>query len=182
MNLAVQFKGTPSLFRVNMGAETAVGKANFDLALQPYRDGLRSIDGNVAARNLRLGELLGRTDLFGDASLSARIDGVIGRRYADAQVDGTVDRLTFNDYTYDTLHLDGRLFNKRFDGRISARDPHLNFDFSGLLDFNEQVPRYDFCYPCIKPIWRSFASIAAIPFRSLLRGLWHGEAGVRWMI
>ena len=144
MNLAVQFKGTPSLFRVNMGAETAVGKANFDLALQPYRDGLRSIDGNVAARNLRLGELLGRTDLFGDASLSARIDGVIGRRYADAQVDGTVDRLTFNDYTYDTLHLDGRLFNKRFDGRISARDPHLNFDFSGLLDFNEQVPRYDF--------------------------------------
>lgn len=144
MNLAVQFKGTPSLFRVNMGAETKVGGANFDLALQPYRNGLRSIDGNVAARNLRLGELLGRPDLFGDASLSARIDGVIGRGYADAQVDGTVERLTINDYTYDTLRLDGRLFNKRFDGRISARDPHLKFDFSGLLDFNERVPRYDF--------------------------------------
>ncbi|MDE5963099.1 MAG: translocation/assembly module TamB, partial [Alistipes sp.] len=144
MNLAVQFKGTPSLFRVNMGAETEVGGVNFDLALQPHRDRLRSGDGNVAARNLHLGELLGRPDLFGDASLSARIDGVIGRGYADAQVDGTVEQLTFNDYTYDTLRLDGRLFNKRFDGRISARDPHLDFDFSGLLDFNERMPRYDF--------------------------------------
>lgn len=144
MNLAGHFKGTPSVFRVDLGAKTKVGGITFDLALQPFKKEVRSIDGNVAARNLRLGELLGRPDLLGDASLTARIDGVIGRGYADAQVDGAVEQLNFNDYTYDTLRLDGRLYNKRFDGRITARDPHLDFDFTGLVDFNDSVPRYDF--------------------------------------
>lgn len=144
MNLAGQFKGTPSVFRVDLGAETGVGGMTFDLALQPFEKGLRNIDGNVAARNLRLGDLLGRPDLFGDASLTARIDGVIGRGHADAQVDGAIERLEFKNYAYDTLRLDGRLYNKRFDGRITARDPHLDFDFTGLVDFNDSVPRYDF--------------------------------------
>jgi len=33
----------------------------------------------VAARNLRLGELLGRRDLLGNATLTAFVDGVVGR-------------------------------------------------------------------------------------------------------
>lgn len=144
MNLTVQFKGTPARFHVDAGAETKVGNLNLALALQPFKKGLHSIDGNAATCNLRLGELLGRPDLLGSASLSARIDGVVGRSYTDAQVDGTVERLTFNDYTYDTLRLDGRLYNKQFDGRMTARDPHLDFDFAGLVDFNGSVPRYDF--------------------------------------
>jgi len=144
VNLVARFEGTPSLFRTNVGAATDVGGMNLDLALQPLERERRSIDGNVAARNLRLGELLGRPDLFGDASLSASVDGVLGRGYADAQVDGEVARLNFKGYTYDTLRLDGRLYNKRFDGRITARDPNLDFDFAGLVDFNDAVPRYDF--------------------------------------
>lgn len=144
VNLVARFKGTPSLFRTNVGAATDVGGMNLGLALQPLERGRRSIDGNVATRNLRLGQLLGRPDLFGDASLSARIDGVLGRGYADAQVDGEVVRLNFKDYTYDTLRLDGRLYNKQFDGRITARDPNLDFDFAGLVDFNDAIPRYDF--------------------------------------
>ncbi len=144
MNLVARFEGTPSLFRTNVGAATDVGGMNVGLALQPLERGRRSIDGNVATRNLRLGQLLGRPDLFGDASLAARIDGVLGRGYADAQVDGEVVRLNFKDYTYDTLRLDGRLYNKQFDGRITARDPNLDFDFAGLVDFNDAIPRYDF--------------------------------------
>ncbi|MDE6864829.1 MAG: hypothetical protein K2I97_01210, partial [Alistipes sp.] len=144
VNLVARFEGTPSLFRTNVGAATDVGGMNLGLALQPLERGRRSIDGNVATRNLRLGQLLGRPDLFGDASLAARIDGVLGRGYADAQVDGEVVRLNFKDYTYDTLRLDGRLYNKQFDGRITARDPNLDFDFAGLVDFNDAIPRYDF--------------------------------------
>ena len=36
----------------------------------------------------------------------------------------------------------GRL--RQFDGRVTARDPNLDFDFSGLVDFNDSIPRYDF--------------------------------------
>ena len=144
MRLSGRFDGTPAFFRMNLGAGTDVGNLRLDLALHPHEKHLRSVDGNVSARNLRLGQLLGRPDLFGDASLSARVDGVIGHDYADAQIDGAVERFFFNDYAYDTLRFAGRLYNRQFDGRITARDPNLDFDFAGLVDLNDSVPRYDF--------------------------------------
>ena len=144
MNLTAHFAGTPALFRMHTQADTRAGRVHFDLALQPHDRLLRSVNGNIEARKVRLGELLGKPELFGEASLSARIDGVIGRDYADAQLAGTVEQLVFNDYSYDTLRFDGRLYNRQFDGRITANDPNLKFDFAGLVDLNDSVPRYDF--------------------------------------
>ena len=100
--------------------------------------------GDVETRNLRLGELLDRRDLLGNATLTAYVDGVIGRGVADANVVGNVTQLGFNGYVYDSLRLDGRLRNREFDGRITARDPNLDFDFFGTVDLNDSVPRYDF--------------------------------------
>ena len=53
---------------------------------------------------------------------------------ADANIVGNVTQLGFNGYVYDSLRLDGRLRNREFDGRITARDPNLDFDFFGTVD------------------------------------------------
>ncbi len=100
--------------------------------------------GDVETHNLRLGELLGRRDLLGNATLSAYIDGVVGKGYTDANVVGNVTQLGFNGYVYDSLRLDGRLRNREFDGHIAAHDPNLDFDFFGLVDLNDSIPNYDF--------------------------------------
>ena len=140
----LRFRGLLSSFDMQLGATTDVGDITCRVGLEPRRAGRSRLQGEVATQNLRLGDLLGRRDLLGDATFRARIDGEVGRGFADARVEGDVVRLNFNGYAYDSIRLDGRLRNREFDGRIAARDPNLNFDFFGLVDLNDSVPRYDF--------------------------------------
>ena len=144
MDLEARFTGTLSSFDMRLGAATDAGDVSCRLAMAPLRNGTKSIRGGVETRKFRLGELLGRRDLLGEASLSVRIDGMIGRGIADANVVGSITDLYFNGYAYDSLRLDGRLRNREFDGQITARDPNLGFDFFGMVDLNDSIPRYDF--------------------------------------
>ena len=144
IDLDARFKGKLSAFDMQLGAATEVGDVSCNLRMSPLKRGLSSVRGDVETRDLRLGDLLDRRDLLGNATLTAYVDGVIGKGVADANVVGNVTRLGFNGYVYDSLRLDGRLRNREFDGRITARDPNLDFDFFGLVDFNDSVPRYDF--------------------------------------
>ena len=144
VDLRARFQGLLSSFDMQLGAATGVGEVSCNLKMKPLKGGLSSVRGDVETRNLRLGDLLDRRDLFGNATLTAHVDGVVGKGVADANVVGNVTQLGFNDYVYDSLRLDGRLRNREFDGRITARDPNLDFDFFGLVDFNDSVPRYDF--------------------------------------
>ena len=144
IDLNARFRGLLSSFDMQLGAATGVGNVSCNLKMAPVKGGLSSVRGDVETRNLRLGELLDRRDLLGNATLTAYVDGVIGRGVADANVVGNVTQLGFNGYVYDSLRLDSRLRNREFDGRITARDPNLDFDFFGLVDLNDSVPRYDF--------------------------------------
>ena len=144
IDLRARFEGSLSSFGMRAGIATDVGTLTCDLAMRPLRKGMSSIRGGVETRRFRLGELLDRRDLLGDASLTARIDGMIGRGMADANIVGNVSNLSFNGYVYDSLRLDGRLRNREFDGLITARDPNLGFNFFGKVDLNDSVPRYDF--------------------------------------
>ena len=144
VDLNARFKGKLASFDMQLGAATEVGDIACNLRMSPLKKGLGSVRGDVETRNLRLGELLDRRDLLGNATLTAYVDGVIGKGVADANIAGNVTQLGFNGYVYDSLRLDGRLRNREFDGRVTARDPNLDFDFFGLVDFNDSVPRYDF--------------------------------------
>ena len=138
------FPGTALVVRHAAGRRDGRGQRLLQPENGPGQRGLSSVRGDVETRNLRLGELLDRRDLLGNATLTAYVDGVIGRGVADANVVGNVTQLGFNGYVYDSLRLDGRLRNREFDGRITARDPNLDFDFFGTVDLNDSVPRYDF--------------------------------------
>lgn len=144
IDLSARFEGLLSAFDLQLGAATDVGRMTCNLKMQPLKAGRQSIRGDVTARSLKLGELLGRQGVLGDASLSAQIDGVVGRGYTDANIAGSVTQLSINGYIYDSLRLDGRLRNREFDGRITARDPNLDFDFLGMVDLNDSIPQYDF--------------------------------------
>ncbi len=143
IELSGRFAGSLSSFRMEASLATLAGRADCNLLVRPLKGDRRSVRGEVAARDIRLGELLANPRL-GSTTLTARLDGVMGKGFTDANVAGDIRRFEFNGYVYDSLRLDGHLFNKEFDGRITARDRNLNFDFAGLVDFNDSVPRYDF--------------------------------------
>lgn len=144
VTLDARLRGTPSSFSLTAGATTAVGRLDGSLSMAPRKNGLRTLRGDLTTRNLRLGDLLGRRDLWGEASLAARIDGTVGRGHADAAVQGEVTGLEFNGYRYDSVRLDGRLRDRAFEGTVSARDRSLDFDFSGAVSLNDTIPAYDF--------------------------------------
>lgn len=143
LDLTGRFTGTLSSFRMQATLATLAGRAECNLTVSPREEDRRSVQGEVAAYDVRLGDLLGNPGL-GSTTLRARVDGVAGRGFTDANIKGEVRKFEFKGYAYDSLQLDGHLFNKEFDGRITARDRHLNFDFAGIIDFNDSVPSYDF--------------------------------------
>ncbi len=79
IDLNARFKGLLSSFDMQLGASTGVGEVTCNLRMTPLKAGRSSVRGDVETHNLRLGELLDRRDLLGNATLSAYIDGVIGK-------------------------------------------------------------------------------------------------------
>ena len=144
IGLRLRFDGLLSAFDLRSELTSQVGGADLALGMKPAGHGYSRLQGTLSTRDFRLGALLGRRNLLGNASLMASLDGTVGRGTTDANVQGVVSQLEFNDYIYDSLRLDGRLRNRGFDGVVTARDPNLDFDFLGAVDFNGSIPRYDF--------------------------------------
>ena len=95
VDLTARFEGLLSSFDVQAAATTDVGDVDCRLRLRPLPGGLRSVRGDVAARSLQLGKLLDRRDLFDRASVTAHVDGSVGRGQADANIAGNVTQLGF---------------------------------------------------------------------------------------
>lgn len=143
VEMQARFRGGLDSFDLEAGAATEAGDVHAAAVMRPQAAGRSSLRGEVAAHNFRIGRLLGQ-ELLGTATLTASIDGTVGRGATDARVTGEIARLEFRGYTYDSIRLDGRLRNRGFDGAVTARDPNLGFDFVGAVDMNGAVPRYDF--------------------------------------
>lgn len=139
------FRGELTSFDLRVNASTShVGDVACRMTVSPLKEGLHGVTGEVSSREFHLGRLLGNEELLGSTTFTARVDGMLGRGIADGNVVGDISLLELNGYRYDSLRFDGRLRNREFDGRITARDKHLNLDFFGMVDLNDSVPRYDF--------------------------------------
>lgn len=138
-----RFRGGVSDFSLDAVLGTSLGGADCRLEVAALPDGCREVRGGVAVHELHAGRLLGN-DLLGRVSCDLLLDGEVGPRHADAQVEGRVGRLDFKGYTYDSLSLKGRLADREFNGLVRSRDRSLKFDFAGAIDLNGEVPRCDF--------------------------------------
>ncbi|WP_343067589.1 translocation/assembly module TamB domain-containing protein [Winogradskyella flava] len=79
--------------------------------------------------------------------VSANVD-VDGKGFTLANlrtdIKGDVFSLEYNDYTYRGINVSGDLGNKVFNGVLKADDPNLQLDFNGLVDFSEELKKFDF--------------------------------------
>lgn len=139
-----QFNGSFASFKTRVEINSKLGSLHGDLTMSPHSEHLRQIRGNVSALDFALGELLGKRPLLGKTTFEASIDGVFGTDSMLADVDARVSSLDFKQYRYDSLQFNGRMKDRRFNGIITARDPNLNLDLAGLIDYNDTTPRYDF--------------------------------------
>ena len=143
LRLNGKFKGGLAAFDLDAVLTSMIGRLDCDLAVSPRAGGDRAVRGRIKTKNLRLNKLLDN-DQLGRLSLAAWVNGVVGKEYTDAEVNGRISCLEFNGYAYDSLRLNGHLLNREFNGYVEARDRNLKFDFSGMIDLDGERPRYDF--------------------------------------
>lgn len=122
-----------------------MGRITTDVSVVP--DERRSITyrGTVATENFKLGELM-KNEHVGDITFNGRVDGVYQFRNKSVagEFEGNIARLELNDYSYENIRLDGMLNNRMFDGLVVMNDSNLQFDFLGKVNFNPEVPVFDF--------------------------------------
>lgn len=122
-----------------------MGIVNTDVSVTPDKERQVIYRGKVATENFMIGELLG-IDLVEDITFDGTVDGYFDRddQSVAGAFNGKVDSVNINGYNYKNIQIDGILDNRMFDGLAIVNDPNLKFDFLGTLNFNPEVPVFDF--------------------------------------
>jgi TamB, inner membrane protein subunit of TAM complex len=103
-----------------------------------------SYSGNVVLKDFDLGEFLDRKDLR-KVTLDLDIDGKgFSKKYLNTNIKGDVNKIFYNNYTYNNVVLNGNFKSPFYKGQVSVNDPNLNMNFDGVLDLNKKVNKYDF--------------------------------------
>lgn len=141
IELSGDFNGPLDDFGARLLAATDAGTVDASLDLSTRR-GVKSLTGEVATRNLRLGTLL-HQKMLGPVTLTVRADGTIGEEGPQLDLRGNVLRLLFNGVAYDSLRLRGRVEGDLCSGRLTSENRNLNFTLDGAARLGDR-PSCDF--------------------------------------
>jgi hypothetical protein len=100
--------------------------------------------GNLIMDDFDIGVLLNDENL-GKISFNVDLDGTgFTLESLNSSVNGDVYSIGYNNYEYNRVRVGGNVRNKIFDGNLVVSDPNIIMDFNGLVDFSENVKKYDF--------------------------------------
>ncbi|MCX6334645.1 MAG: translocation/assembly module TamB domain-containing protein [Bacteroidia bacterium] len=124
---------------------TKDGTISTDISLRPEEKNKFKVNGLVRGSSIAIGRLTGKTDMFGNLSMKADIDG-----YAyptgkfNGKLTGLIDSIEMNNYKYRNISLNGIFTEKTWDGNVKIDDKNIKFDILGMFDFSSKLPEFDF--------------------------------------
>lgn len=123
------------------------GIIDTDISVKPLGADSIAITGVVEGKNIAIGKLTGYPDLLGNAGLYAEIDGIASKQgdYSGSLL-GKIDSIEVNDYLYRDISFDGFFGENKWDGHITASEENIEFDLLGMLNFDKQMPQFDFTF------------------------------------
>ncbi|MBS1638218.1 MAG: translocation/assembly module TamB [Bacteroidetes bacterium] len=125
---------------------TAVGVLSTDLAI--HNDTIKNIvgySGLIKSNDFNLSKLFPNVRQLGAVSLNAKIKGKgFTIKTMDTELEGDINTIHFNGYTYKNLRIDGAIKDKVFNGKLVSKDENADFDFDGTVNFTNKVPKMDF--------------------------------------
>jgi hypothetical protein len=123
--------------QTNLGTITSDLNMKLNLAQPVY-------SGNISTTQFKLGTFLGNAQL-GNLTFKGQIKGSgFQLNKLDASLQGNVQELGFQGYTYRNVDINGTFKKKLFNGKFLSKDPNLLMSLDGLIDLNEEDPRFDF--------------------------------------
>ena len=125
--------------------KTSVGSVKTDLQVKNDKNKLVEYSGSITTSNFDLSKLFPNVKFVGPFSLSSKVKGKgLKTEELDAEFDGMVQSINYNNYQYDNVKIDGSFRKKIFRGNVISKDTNANFDFIGSIDFNNKLPKMDF--------------------------------------
>jgi len=140
-----KFDGFINDFVANAQIVTQIGVVNSDINFK-FKDKIENAaySGSVAALDFNLGELLDEK-LLGRTSFKANVKGSgVTLRTLESEIKGNIQQVTFKDYPYSNITVDGKFTKSTFLGNAIASDPNLQFTFNGVIDMSKEIPEFDF--------------------------------------
>ncbi|NRD20239.1 translocation/assembly module TamB [Winogradskyella eckloniae] len=136
---------TAKRIEANIDIHTDLGYIKSDLQLTNI-DNIDNANyiGNVVLEEFDIGKLI-NDPLVKATTLNLDVDGkgfTINNLRTD--VKGEVSMLQYNGYTYQDIVLSGDLGNNIFNGLINVEDLNLQLNFNGLVDFSQDINKFDF--------------------------------------
>ncbi|MBN2812931.1 MAG: translocation/assembly module TamB [Bacteroidales bacterium] len=124
---------------------TSLGTINTDLLFRPDTLNMLSFDGKIKAHDFNLGMLLDSPKSIGNISLTASISGAtLGGKSITASLKGNIEHVGFRQYDYTNISISGDLKQKTFNGSINVKDPNVDLEFLGKVNFTDSIPSFDF--------------------------------------
>ncbi|MCW3077507.1 MAG: hypothetical protein JWO32_2116 [Bacteroidetes bacterium] len=100
--------------------------------------------GKIKTINFNLGALAG-SPMLKTLSLNAEVKGKgISLNALNVDVEGQILNITYNNYDYQNIRMNGSIRQKIFNGLLISKDPNADFDFNGSINFQKKVPAMDF--------------------------------------
>ncbi|MBA3648457.1 MAG: translocation/assembly module TamB domain-containing protein [Chitinophagales bacterium] len=146
----VSFKGSFTGFFNDFVAygnfNTAIGELTSDVNMKlNTRFDNATYGGHLIARDFNIGAYGGNDSLFGPVSFDALIEGEgLSLENIDAKLNGSISKLTFNNYQYQNILMNGEFQKKYFTGKVLMADSNIHLDFTGSVDLNQALPVFDF--------------------------------------
>jgi TamB, inner membrane protein subunit of TAM complex len=139
------FKGTTSNFKTTGVLDSDLGHTDVDVAMVLKPNSANSTyQGKIRVENFKLGKLIENAGSLGDLTLSGNIIGKgFSVKNATLSFDGSVKQLTYNQYSYKNIYIDGKLSKELFDGRVALKDTNIIFDLDGKVDLREGREFFD---------------------------------------
>ncbi|MBR5983286.1 MAG: translocation/assembly module TamB [Bacteroidales bacterium] len=116
---------------------TNIGTINTDIALMPdWKNRTLEYDGRISAKEFNLHGILPENNGLGLLSLNLNISGNIDSlSQTQNNLNGKIQRLDFNGYSYSNINVNGRLTNTTFKGNININDPNITAEIIGSYNF-----------------------------------------------
>jgi hypothetical protein len=138
------FTGTFRDFVTKGTLETNLGtiETNLDMKIPAY--GPSVYNGTITTDSFQLGPFIDNDNL-GRIAFQGKINGAgLKTGTLSATLDGIINSLEFNGYTYQHIQVNGAVAKKRFNGELIASDPNLDAHLNGLVDFSLDLPKFNF--------------------------------------
>jgi hypothetical protein len=136
---------TTSKIIADIKINTDLGFVDSNLEIEKINDiDNANYKGKVIFKEFDFGVFLDDSNV-GLASLNFDVKGSgFTAENIDTKVTGDVFEVDYNNYNYQGIKVAGNIRNNIFDGNLIANDKNLILNFTGLVDFSENVNKYDF--------------------------------------